>query len=247
MLILLASLQAFLGTTEPVRPPMHYKIVTKTTSNIDLSAMGAPSQSISMAVSAWVSVTLSDSAGGKLAHIVIDSSSFDAGELTAMLPPEATASAQGATFHIFLVNGKPTTPMLPTPASIQAGQLVPGIELLLAGVRATRAADTWTDSAKTDTSLAEASAAISRVTTWTAKAGANGTVEVDGKWTGTTSVGGGGPMKMDMLMTGTTHISGVPGGLSVGTSTGSGQANMNISGNAIPMKVTMDVATSATP
>lgn len=251
MLILLATVQAFLGTYEPVRPPMqapaHYKIVSKTTSELDLSAMGAPSQSVVISVSAWVSVTLSDTTGGKLAHVVVDSSSFDAGAITAAMPPEMTASSQGSVFHVYLVNGKPHGPMLPTTPNMQAVQLVPGLELLLAGTRPTRAAETWIDSSKADTTVESVGAAVTRVTNWTAKAGAGGKLEVDGTWKGTTTVGSAGPMQMEMQMSGTTHVSGVPGLLSEGSSTGTGQANMNIGGNAIPMKVTMDVKTTAVP
>lgn len=247
MLMLLASLHALIGPVNPAPPSMHYKIVTKTTSELDLTAMGQGQQSVVLSISAWVSVTLSDTTGGKLAHIVVDSSTFDAGQFTSAMPPEMTASSQGSIFHVFLVKGKPTTPMMPTPTNIQAAQLVPGIELLLTGVRQTRAAESWIDSSRADTTVADVGAAISRVTTWTAKAGSGGKLELEGNWKGTTTVGAGSPMKMEMQMSGTTHLSGVPGSLSEGTSTGTGQANMNIAGSAIPMKVTMDVSTAAVP
>ena len=47
MLTLLLSLQVIASPTPPPAPT-HYKILTKTSTELDLSAMGAPSQSIVM-------------------------------------------------------------------------------------------------------------------------------------------------------------------------------------------------------
>lgn len=248
MLTLLLSLHALAGPT-PVAPraPLHYKIVAKTTSEIDLSAMGQPSTSIVMTVSGFVSVSMTDTVGGKLADIVVDSSAFDAGQFTAAMPATMTASSQGTLFHVYLVNGKPSAPITSKSVSVQAAQLVPGIEILLAGMRPSRMAESWVDTTKSDTTMAEGGAASTRITTWTAKAGTGGRIEIDGTWTGTTtaSVGGG---QMEMQITGTTHLTSMPGALTeTGTSSGSGQASMNIGGSAIPMKVTTEVTTSATP
>jgi hypothetical protein len=249
MLLLLLSLHVLTGPTPPTtRAPMHYKIVAKTTSDIDLSAMGQPSQSIVLTVSGFVSVSVTDTVGGKLANITVDSSTFDAGMFTAQMPAEMTASSKGTVFHIYLVNGKANAPIAPTPAGIQAGQLVPGIELMLAGMRPTKAADSWVDSTASDSAAVPGGTAMTRVTTWTAKAGAGGRMQIDGTWTGATTVGAGSPMKMEMQMTGIVHVTSMPGALSeTGTSTGNGQASMNIAGSAIPMKVTTEVTTIATP
>jgi hypothetical protein len=57
-----------------------------------------------------------------------------------------------------------------------------------------------------------------------------------------------GPTKGEMQMNGVVHVTGMPGTLSeTATSTGNGQASMNMMGSAIPMKVTMEVTTSPTP
>lgn len=235
-------------TPPPAPPaPIHFRIVSKTTTDIDLSAVGQPAMTMVMTVSGFVSVTMTDTVGGKLANITVDSSTFDAGVFAAQMPPEMTASSQGTVFHVYLVNGKPSAPITATPVSVQAAQLVPGIELLLGNMRPTKLAESWVDTTKSDTTMAEGSAATTRVTTWTAKAGANGRIQMDGTWTGTTTVGAG-PMKLEIQMTGAAHVTGMPNALSeTGTVTGNGQGSMNMGGSAIPMKVTTEVTTSATP
>ena len=247
-MLTLLSLHLIAGPTPvPVRAPMHFTIVAKTSTQLDLSAMGAPAQDIVMTVSGFVSVMITDTVGGKLASIVVDSSRFDAGMFTTQMPPAMTASSQGTVFHVYLVNGKANAPISATPVSVQSAQLVPGIELMLAGMRPTRLAESWVDTTKSDTALAEGSTASTRITTWTATAGNDGRMQTDGTWAGTTTVGAG-PMKLEMQMTGVVHVTGMPGALSeTGRSTGNGQANMNMGGNSIPMKVTTEVTASATP
>jgi hypothetical protein len=248
MLTLLLSLHVIAGPTPvPARAPMHYKIMAKTNTEIDLTAMGQPSQNIVMTVSGFVSVTMTDTAGGQLANVTVDSSTFDAGMYTAQMPPGMTASSQGTVFHVYLVNGKPNAPIAATPVSVQAAQLVPGIELMLAGMRPTRLAESWVDTTKSDTTMAQGGASSTRITTWTAKAGTGGRIQTDGTWTAktTATIGGG---QMEMQMTGAAHVTAMPGALSEnGSSSGSGQANMNIGSNVIPMKVSFEVTTSATP
>jgi hypothetical protein len=247
MLTLLLSLHGMTGPTPVPRPaPMHYKIVSKQSIDIDLSAMGQSVMNIVMTSTAFVAVNVSDTTGGKVVNVVVDSSSFDGGAVAAQLPPDFTASSTGAAFHLYLVNGKPSGPIAPVPVTIQAAQLASGIELILAGMRPMKDASTWADTTVADSTSPSASA-LARTITWTAKAGSAGRMQVDGAWTGTASVGQG-MTKMDLQLTGTAHVVAMPGALSEsGTSTGSGQASMNMGGSSIPMKVTMDVSTSTMP
>lgn len=248
MLLALLALHTLAGPGPlPARAPQHFKISAKTTTVVDLSAMGAQAQNVVLTVGGFVTATMTDSAGGTVASIVVDSSTFDAGEFTASMPPEMTASSKGTVFHVFLVNGRATAPMSATPASVQSAQLLSGIELLLTGLHPRAANESWVDTARTDTTVAQGSAAGTRVTTWKASAGTNGRMQLDGEYTGTTKVGSG-PMSMEMTINGTTHVVGLPGAFSdSGTLTGGGQANMNVSGQSIPMKVTMEVTAQTIP
>jgi hypothetical protein len=246
MLILLLSMHGIPGPA-PKPPAAHYRIVTKTTSEVDLSAMGQPSQSVVMVTSAFVSITVTDSAAGRIAHIIVDSSSFDAGPLTSQMPPEMTASARGTVFHAFVVNGHVMSQLTPVPASLQAAQAVNGLELLLAGLRTTKAGDTWVDTMKTDTTMSEGAAKGSRISTWTAKAGDGGAIQFDATWTGTTTVKA--PTgQIDMKMSGTSTILTAAGQLARSVSSlGIGSAAMAVGGMSIPMKVTTEVTGTPMP
>jgi hypothetical protein len=246
MSMLLLVFQVLAGPL-PVHARLRYKIVTRTNTDIDLSAAGQGSQTIALVSTTFVTVNLSDTTGGQLAYIVVDSSAFDGGAIAAQLPAEMLADPKGATFHLFVVNGKSRSSILPTPMSVQAVQAAGGIELLLTGLRRLKAGDTWTDTTMSDTSTAGASAKGSRVATWTAKPDRGSALQLDATWTGTTSAGFG-QAQMEMKVTGASHVSAVPGELAQkANSTGTGSATMNVAGMNLPMKVTTDVTTTQLP
>jgi hypothetical protein len=247
MLLLLLSLHLVAGPV-PVRAPLRFKIVTRSSTDIDLSAAGQGSQTVTLISTTFVSVTLSDTTGGRLASIVIDSSTFDGGSVAAQLPAEMSTDPKGASFHLYIVDGKSTSAISPTPASIQAAQAAGGIELILAGLRTAMPGDSWTDTTKTDTTMAAGSAKGSRVAVWTAKsADQGGALQLDATWTGTTSAGFG-QAQMDMQVTGASHVTAVAGELSQkANSTGTGSATMNVAGMSLPMKVTTEITTMQIP
>jgi hypothetical protein len=76
-----------LGSIAAVTPPApsttKYRIETKLEQIIDLSAMGQGSQTTAFDQHAIISVTLTDTAGGQVMHVVIDSLAS-----TAPVPPE---------------------------------------------------------------------------------------------------------------------------------------------------------------
>ncbi|HLB55594.1 MAG TPA: hypothetical protein VJK71_10870, partial [Gemmatimonadales bacterium] len=52
---------------------MKYRIDSQTETVIDLSVFGQPSQEFQIGSTSWVSLTLSDTAGGRIVHLVVDS------------------------------------------------------------------------------------------------------------------------------------------------------------------------------
>jgi hypothetical protein len=243
---LLLALQ-MLAAQLPVPASLRYRIVTRTNTDIDLSAAGQGSQTIALVSTTFVTVNVSDTTGGRLVNIVVDSSAFDGGAIAAQLPAELLADPKGATFHLFVVNGKSKSSILPAPMSVQAAQAAGGIELLLTGLRRLKAGDTWIDTTMSDTTAAGASAKGSRVSTWTAKPDQGGALQLDATWTGTTSAGFG-QAQMEMKVTGENHVTAVPGELArKANSTGSGNATMNMAGMNLPMKVTTEITTTQIP
>ena len=77
-----------------------YRIETKNETTVDLSGFGQPPQQISISLVSWIAVTLSDTTGGRIVHVVVDSMKY-AG--TAPLITQATAdSAKGGILHGFV-------------------------------------------------------------------------------------------------------------------------------------------------
>ena len=246
MLTLLLHLLPLPGA-RPIPAPAHYVITNRSTTDMDLSAAGQGVQSLSIVSKLFISTTLSDSAAGQVATIVVDSSSFDAGAFAAQLPAEMSTSAKGASFHLYVVNGKSVSQILPVPMSVQGAQAAPGIELLLAGLRSMKAGDSWTDTTTTDRSAGETSAKGTRIATWTAKQGEGGVLELDATWNGTTT-GGAGGSQMEMTVAGTSHVSAIGGQLAQQAhANGTGSATMNLGGMSVPMKVTTETTVAPAP
>lgn len=74
--------------------PTRYRIDSRLEQIVDLSAMGQGNQTTSFGQLAIISVTLSDTAGGQIMHVVIDSLSSDA-----PIPPETIQKARGVWLH----------------------------------------------------------------------------------------------------------------------------------------------------
>ena len=81
-----------------------YRVDQTTTQDIDASAAGKGKQSLSFTTSSFVTLTLTDSTGGKSVRVVVDSMR---GDSTTPVPAAVFDSAKGAEFHAFLAaNGK---------------------------------------------------------------------------------------------------------------------------------------------
>jgi hypothetical protein len=239
ILPLLLSLHSMAGPG-PVAPPARYKIISKTVVDVGMGGM-AP---ITMTTAGFVSIQLTDSAGGKVVHVVIDSSALDMGELGAMMGDAGgplTESAKGVTLHGLFRNGKMEA-LVPSATNAQAGMLMSGINLLLQGMHVAKAGETWVDSIRADTAAAGMAVKSSMITSWTAKAGQAGAMQFDGVVEGTSSLGGGGPMQMEMKTTGNSHIDARTGKLpATANLTTKGSSSMDMGGQALNMVFTMEI------
>src|SRR5215210_967889 len=83
-----------------------YRIDQSLLQEIDASAAGGAKQVISFTTSSFITVTLADSAGGKVMRVVIDSLK---GDSTTPIPTAVLDSARGAEFRGFVErSGRPT-------------------------------------------------------------------------------------------------------------------------------------------
>lgn len=97
-----AALAAATPSSAPVTAK--YRVDQTVTQEIDASAAGKGKQSISFTTSSFVTLTLTDSTGGKSVRIVVDSMF---GDSATPVPAAVFDSAKGSEFHAFLAsNGK---------------------------------------------------------------------------------------------------------------------------------------------
>ncbi|MBM4186096.1 MAG: hypothetical protein FJ206_02180 [Gemmatimonadetes bacterium] len=152
---------------EPAAPrTIRYKIETKNEQVVDLTGAGGPKQEVTMNQIALVSVTLTDSAGGRVMHVVIDSVTSD---VPAPDMASALAGAKGAWIHGFLDSwGRATM----TAASTDANEIVGEFRSMFARFfpvmrPGAKAGDTWTDTATVDTKTPNRAMKTTRVTNFT--------------------------------------------------------------------------------
>jgi hypothetical protein len=97
-LTILATLLALhAGPEAPVRAK--YRVDQTLTQEIDATSAGKGKQSLSFSTSSFLTLTLTDSVGGKTVKVVVDSMRADS---TAPIPSTVFDSARGSEFHGFL-------------------------------------------------------------------------------------------------------------------------------------------------
>jgi hypothetical protein len=204
MLMLLPMLFTLLSVPAATIAPadsFRYRIVTVSNQEVDASALGQGSQTVSITTTALITLRLTDSAGGQVAHITIDSAGMEGGEAMAMLGPEMTEVPKGVFFHFFVKDGKPASDMTPSATSLPVLNLAGAIAVLFTEPKPTaKVGDMWTDTTVVDTAMAQGSSKVTTISKWKVSgmeaggrvldAESTGTMEVDtpmGKMSGTTS------------------------------------------------------------
>jgi hypothetical protein len=129
--------------------PAKYRLESKTQTTIDLSAFGQGAQEQVLGMTAWIGLTFSDTTGGRIVHIVVDSAKVDG---TAPIGPESLDSVKGGAIHGFLDATGHVKNLTSTPnASLLMGA-VQGVVTSVMFPRARagmKAGDVWTDTSET--------------------------------------------------------------------------------------------------
>jgi hypothetical protein len=145
-----------------------YRIDQSLSQEMDATQAGGPKQRIAFTTSSFVTVSLADSAGGKVMRVVVDSLR---GDSAVPIPPAVLDSARGAEFHGFVEkSGKPSglEPVRANPAAVQIqGLLSDFFPWIKAGLKV---GDSWSDTtAKTNGTGAD-SVTVRRVSAYKAAA-----------------------------------------------------------------------------
>lgn len=205
------------GPDTPV--PQRYKVDVVINQSVDLTPMGQGMMDSDINGTLWLAVTMSDTTGGKLAHVAIDSMTVTAtGMMGAQLPQPMVEAAKGQFFHLYLVDGKPEgTPTLSVEGNLPMMLLgAPAVQALFLGVPAgKKVGDTWADTTNTNAAGA-AAAGISgqSVVTWTVTGMEGNALVITGSSTGNVA-GDQNGQQISGTVTGTTEATTPVGGPSV--------------------------------
>jgi hypothetical protein len=193
-------------------PAQHYKVEVTSTQNVSMAAMGMPDQQVKLTSTGFLTVTMSDTTGGRLAHVTIDSSTFDGGELMAQLDPATLGDTKGAAFHFYVVEGKIKDAGTPTVTNLRTMSLLPGVMMLFPAPKAgVKVGDNWTDTTRIDSTSAQGRVTGTNVTDWSVSGADGEALVLEGKVSGTTSI----DMAMGQMSgstSGTQHITSTPAG-----------------------------------
>jgi hypothetical protein len=146
-----------------------YRIDQTLSQEMDATVAGGAKQSISFSTTSFVTVTLADSAGGKVMRVVVDSIR---GDSATPIPPAVLDSARGSEFHGFVQkSGKPTglEPVSGASAAVQVqGLLSDFFPWTRAGLKV---GDSWTDTTAKTNGTGPDSVTVRRVSAYKAAAG----------------------------------------------------------------------------
>jgi hypothetical protein len=156
-----------------ILPPIHrapsttkYRIDQSLLQEIDATAAGSAKQRISFNTATFITVTLVDSAGGKVMRVVIDSLR---GDSATPIPAAVLDSARGAEFRGFVErSGKPLglEPVTTTSAAAQVqGLLSDFFPWIRTGVKA---GDSWSDTSAKVNGVGADSVTVRRVSAYKA-------------------------------------------------------------------------------
>ncbi|HEY4321061.1 MAG TPA: hypothetical protein VGM77_07755 [Gemmatimonadales bacterium] len=242
MIVLLLALNMTLQ--DPT--PMHYHIEAKTVSKVDVSAMGQGVVTQTVSTTAQITVTMHDTAGGRLADIVVDTATFDAPNASSSgVPPEMIANPTGTTFHIYVVDGKVKGSAVPSTKTLGSAQIAAAMGLMFPGAKPTaKAGESWVDSVTADSSQGTSGQSVVH---WSSAAGSDGELALNGASSGSATVNAAGA-PMQMTATGKEEISTVPGGPSHrGNVQLNAHGTMTMSGASIPIDVTTTTTLARIP
>jgi hypothetical protein len=162
----LAATALFLPILARAPSTTKYRIDQSVAQEIDATAAGAAKQSLSFTTTSFITVTLADSAGGKVMRVVVDSMRADS---ATPVPAAVLDSARGAQFHGFVEkSGKPSRlePLSGSPAVKQVQGLLsdffPWIRTDL------KVGDSWTDTTAKVSAQGADSVTVRRVSAYKA-------------------------------------------------------------------------------
>jgi hypothetical protein len=167
-LSVLGAVALALPSGRPAPVTVKYRVDQSLTQEVDGTASGAGKQVLKFTTTTFVTVTLSDSAGGRTMRVVIDSMK---GDSTTPIPAAVMDSAKGGEFRGFLDrSGKPSA-LVPTGASPAVAQVQGLLADFFPWVRpGFKVGEAWADTSVNSTGTGGDTVTVRRVTNYRAAA-----------------------------------------------------------------------------
>jgi hypothetical protein len=148
----------------PAPVTTRYRVDQTLTQDIDATAAGKGKQSISFTTSSFVTLTLTDSTGGKSVRIVVDSMR---GDSSAPVPAAVFDSAKGAEFHAFLSASGKLSELEAVNISDAAARIQGFLSDFFPWVKAgAKAGEQWADTSAKTTTDGTDSVVVKRITAY---------------------------------------------------------------------------------
>jgi hypothetical protein len=246
----LALLSLAAGVAGPVGPDkaaQRYRLDLVLTQAVDLTSAGQGELKSDVTSTAFVTVTMSDTTGGRLAHVVIDSLTVVGnGPLAGQFSQALADALKGESLHGYIVDGKLQGAAKPSvDANPTLNLVMPVMNALFPGVGA-RAATTqsWSDTTQNNVTNEQGTQNSQSIVAWTVT-GREGTVfTLTGAGTGTTSVEGE-QQQATGTVTSSITVSTVAGGPAKSTKLTSSQ-ELSVLVPSLPDPIPVKVDTEAT-
>jgi hypothetical protein len=224
-----------------------YRIDLTIKQDIDLTAAGQGPQTTDMTGTAFVTLTMSDTTGGKLAHLAIDSMTVVAtGQLSNAFTQDLADSLKGQWLHAYVVDGKisgtPTPSVEGNPALAVA---TAAINALFPGIGSKAASGQgWADTTSNDVTNDQGMQNTQQIVTWTVGTRDGETLMLTGTGSGSVTAEMGGQQITGILSSSATITSVIGGPSSKATITSTQE--LSVLNPALPEPIPVKVSSTAT-
>lgn len=182
---------AIVQAQTPPAAPQQYRLEVKTLRELDQSSIGRAKTTDGLATSAMISVTMTDSAGGQLARITVNSIALSpTGAVVEDLQrhPTAAQDARGEWVRVYIAHGKIEGGVQLSDSTNPAlGAIVQAVGVLFPGIRrGAKVGDSWADTSHINNASGSRRVTGELISTWTVIANEGDALVLEGSSTSRT-------------------------------------------------------------
>jgi hypothetical protein len=162
----LAVSTLILPLTDRAPSTTKYRIDQSLTQEVDATVAGAGKQSLSFTTSSFITVSLADSAGGKIMRLTVDSMR---GDSATPIPPAVLDSARGAVFRGFIERSGKLSGLTAPSGNSAAGQVQGLLSEFFPWIKTgVKVGDSWSDTTAKVNAVGPDSVTVRRVSAYKA-------------------------------------------------------------------------------